>query len=154
MVRGKRYKIGWLTNHLRGAERNRGFFGKYHQTIFCGSKIIPEYAFSGPSILALSLKVIIEMNEVVIKFTPEERDLIIDHTFAGPDLTKRLQIAEIKGKHLITKYSTYDLEELIGFIAAEANHTDDKKIGKKLDRLFERLSDILDNSIEYHDDDE
>lgn len=61
------------------------------------------------------------MNEVEIKFTPEERDLIIDHTFTGPDLTKRLQIAEVKGKHLITKYSTYDLEELIGYIAAEAN---------------------------------
>jgi len=95
-----------------------------------------------------------EMNEVEIKFTPEERDLIIDHTFAGPDLTKRLKIAEIKGKHLITKYSTYDLEELIGYIAAEANHTDDKKIGKKLDRVFERLSRILDKSIEYDDDDE
>ena len=94
------------------------------------------------------------MNEVEIKFTPEERNLIIDHTFAGPDLTKRLQIAEIKGKHLITKYSTYDLEELIGYIAAEANHTDDKKTGGKLDRMFERLTRILDKSIEYDDDDE
>ena len=82
------------------------------------------------------------MNEIKIKFTSQERDLIIDHTFAGPDLIKRLQIAEIKGKHLIAKYSTYDLDELIGFIAAEANHTDDKKIGKKLDRLFERLTRI------------
>jgi hypothetical protein len=91
------------------------------------------------------------MNEVEIKFRPEERALIIDHTFAGPDLTKRLKIAEIKGKHLITKYSTYDLEELIGYIAAEANHTDNEKIGKKLDRLFERLSRILDKSIEYDD---
>jgi hypothetical protein len=89
-----------------------------------------------------------EMNEIEIKFTAEERDLIIDHTFAGPDLTKRLQIAEIKGKHLIVKYSTYDLEELIGYIAAEANHTDDKKTGEKLDRLFERLTRILDKAIE------
>jgi hypothetical protein len=89
-----------------------------------------------------------EINEVEIKFTLQERDLIIDHTYAGPDLTKRLQIAEIKGKHLIAKYSIYDLEDLIGFIAAEANHTDDKKSGKKLDRLFERLSRILDKEID------
>ena len=90
------------------------------------------------------------MNEIKIevKFTPQERDLIIDHTFTGPDLTKRLQIAEVRGKHLIAKYSTYDLEELIGYIAAEANHTDDKKIGKKLDRLFERLTRILEKEIE------
>ena len=70
-----------------------------------------------------------------------KRDLIIDHTFIGSDLIKKLQIEEIRGKHLIIKC---DLEELIGYIAAEANHTDDKKIGKKLDRLFERLSRILD----------
>ncbi|MBN1364070.1 MAG: hypothetical protein JW976_04610 [Syntrophaceae bacterium] len=93
------------------------------------------------------------MIEVEIKFTPEERDLIIDHTFAGPDLTKRLQIAEIKGKYLITKYSIYDLEDLIGYIAAEANHTDDKKNGKKLDSMFERLSRILNKSIEYDNED-
>ena len=84
-----------------------------------------------------------KMNEIEIKFTPEERDLNIDHTFTGPDLTKRLQIAETKGDRLIVQYSTYDLDELIGFIAAEANHTDDKKIEKKLDRLFEKLSYIL-----------
>ena len=83
------------------------------------------------------------MNEIEIKFTLIERDLIIDHTLAGPDLTKRLQIAEIKGKHLIVKYSTYDLDELIGFVAAEANHTDDKKLQKKLDKLFDKLSRIL-----------
>ncbi len=84
-----------------------------------------------------------EMNEIEIKFTLIERDLIIDHTLAGPDLTKRLQIAEIKGKHLIVKYSTYDLDELIGFVAAEANHTDDKKLQKKLDKLFDKLSRIF-----------
>ncbi len=83
------------------------------------------------------------MNEIKIKFTSQERDLIIEHTFSGPDLTKRLQIAEIKGKHLIVKYSTYDIDELIGFVAAEANHTDDKKLQKKLDKLFDKLSRIL-----------
>lgn len=76
------------------------------------------------------------MNKIEIKFTPQERDLIIDHTFADPGLTKRLKIIEIKGKHLIAKYSIHDLDDLLGFIAAEANHTEDKKIGKKLDRLF------------------
>ncbi len=83
------------------------------------------------------------MKELEIKFTPDERELIIDHTFAGPDLTKRLQIAEIKGTYLISKYSANDLEELIGYIAAEANHTDDKKLQKKLDKLFDKLSRVL-----------
>ena len=71
------------------------------------------------------------------------KELIIDHTFTCPDLTKRLQIAEIKGKYLITKYSTDDLEELIGYIAVEANHTDDKKLQKKLAKLFDKLDRFL-----------
>jgi hypothetical protein len=83
------------------------------------------------------------MNEIEIKFTPEERNLIIDHTFADPELTKRLKIVEIKGKHLIAKYSIHDLDELLGFIAAEANHTEDKKLEKKLDKLFDKLNRIL-----------
>lgn len=66
----------------------------------------------------------------------------------APGLTKRLKIAEIKGKHLIAKYSIHDLDDLLGFIAAEANHTDDKKIGKKLDRVFERLTRILEKEID------
>ncbi len=88
-----------------------------------------------------------KINEIEIKFTPQERDLIIDHTFTGPDLIKRLQIAEIKGGRLIVKYSTNDLDELIGFIAAEANHTDDKKIEKKLDRLFDKLNSIFEKYV-------
>lgn len=83
------------------------------------------------------------MNEIEIKFTPQERDLIVEHTFADPELTKRLQIAEIKGKHLIAKYSIYDLDDLLGFIAAETNHTEDKKLEKKLDKLFDKLSRVL-----------
>ena len=85
------------------------------------------------------------MNQIEIKITLQERDLIMDHTFSGPDLTKRLRIAEIKGKHLIVKYSPYYLDELIGYIAAEANHTDDKKVQKKLDKLFDKLSRVLEN---------
>jgi len=88
-----------------------------------------------------------KMNEIEIKFMLQERDLIIDHTFTGPDLTKRLQIAEIKGTRLIVKYSIYDLDELIGFIAAEANHTDDKKIQKKLDKLYDKLNSILEKYV-------
>jgi hypothetical protein len=85
------------------------------------------------------------MEQIEIKFTEQERELIIDHTFAGSDLTNNLKISEIKGKHLIAKYTIYDLDELIGFIAAEANHTEDKKLEKKLDKLFERLSRILES---------
>jgi len=88
------------------------------------------------------------MNEIEIKFTHQERDLIINHTFSDPELTKRLKIAEIKGKHLIAKYSIHELDDLLGFIAAEANHTEDRQLEKKLDRLFEKLTRIFEKEID------
>lgn len=51
------------------------------------------------------------MEQIEIKFSEQERELIIDHTFAGPDLTNKLKISGIKGKHLIAKYTRYDLDE-------------------------------------------
>jgi hypothetical protein len=83
------------------------------------------------------------MEQIEIKFTEKERDLILEHTLADPYLTKRLKIAEIKGKYLITKFTIEDLDELIGYIAAEANHTEDSKLQKQLDKLFEKLGIIL-----------
>jgi hypothetical protein len=76
-------------------------------------------------------------------YTPQERNLILDHTFADPWLTKLLKLAEIKGKHLVVKYPIHDLDDLLGFIAAEANHTEDRKLEKQLDRLFDKLTRIL-----------
>jgi len=85
------------------------------------------------------------MDEIIIKLTPHERDLLLEDSFIDPVLIQRLKIAEVKGNHLIVKYSPQELEELIGYIAAEANHTDNKNIEKSLDRLCDKLSDILDD---------
>ena len=83
------------------------------------------------------------MDEIEIKITPEERDLILDLTFADEVLTDRLKIAEMRGKHLVARYSINELDDLIGFISAEANHTEDKKLQKKLDRLIDKLERML-----------
>ena len=53
-----------------------------------------------------------DQDEIVVKFSAAERDLIINDTFAGPDLTKRFETVEID-----------ELEDLSGFIAAEAKKT-------------------------------
>jgi hypothetical protein len=44
-----------------------------------------------------------------------------------------------------------DLEELMGYVTAEANHTKDKNLQKELDRLFERMEEVL-NSYTDEDD--
>ncbi|HUF30595.1 MAG TPA: hypothetical protein VMM77_07995 [Gemmatimonadaceae bacterium] len=43
---------------------------------------------------------------------------------------------------------SYDLDELLGFVAAEANHSTDKKLRKELDALYERIR----RAMESYDD--
>ena len=40
----------------------------------------------------------------------------------GPEVTGPLRMAVVKGKKLIVKLTRHDLDEIIGYIAAEANH--------------------------------
>ena len=82
------------------------------------------------------------MNPIQIKLTEKERDLILEHTLAEADLTKPLKLAELQGNSLIVKYALEDLDELAEHIAAEANHAEDPKLQKRLDRLFDKLNRV------------
>ena len=63
----------------------------------------------------------------------------------GPEVTGPLRMVVVKGKKLIVKLTLDDLDEIIGYIAAEANHTDDKKLQKELDHLYERLKTTMES---------
>ncbi len=86
--------------------------------------------------------------KVSVGFKPHERTLVLEHTFAGPELTRALRRAQlVEGRHVV-RYTLDDLDELLGFVAAEANHSTDKEIRKKLDTLHARLS----REMESYDD--
>jgi len=87
---------------------------------------------------------------VDVSFTQEERTLILEYTLAGPDLTDRLRIASTRQKKLVVKFTLDDLDELLGYIAAEANHSEDPKLQKWLDSLH----DQLETKMESYDDGE
>lgn len=78
-----------------------------------------------------------------VAFTDRERVLILEHTFADPELTAPLDAAERRGAKFIAKYTLDDLDALLGFVAAEANHTPDRKLEKQLRALFARLSEEM-----------
>ena len=84
-----------------------------------------------------------------LALTLAQRDLIVEHTMAGPDLTDALTIAEIKNSKIIIHYTLDDLDELAGHVAAEANHTKDKKLQKHLDVVFALVTKAQDS---YYDD--
>ncbi len=84
-------------------------------------------------------------SRVPVRLTLAERDLIREHTLYDPSFAT---IAEVKVKHVVVNMTLDALEDLLGYIAAEANHTDDRKLESKLDRVYDRLQKIL----EEHDD--
>ncbi len=73
---------------------------------------------------------------VEVAITLRQRSLILEHAMLGSEVTGPLRMAVVKGGKLVVKLTLDDLEEIIGYIAAEANHTDDKK-GKRRDDLRE-----------------
>lgn len=83
-----------------------------------------------------------------VKLSIRERDLIRDETFCDPDFAK---FAIVDGKGIRVDLSLDDIEEIQGYIAAEANHTKNKKLQKELDRIFDKPQVYLDT---YDDHDE
>ena len=77
-----------------------------------------------------------------VKLTLRQRDLIRDHTFFDLDFAN-LAIAD--GAGIRVDLSLDDIEEIQGYIAAEANHCDDRKLQKELDLLFDKLQEFLDS---------
>ncbi len=82
-----------------------------------------------------------------IHVTRRERELIINLLSVEPDIVDRLQLAIVKGDKLEVKMSAGDLDVLLGAIAADANHTKNKRLQKELDRLFNRLNKLLNSEF-------
>ena len=83
-----------------------------------------------------------------VKFTLRERDLIRDKTFCDPDFAR---FAVVEGKGIRVEMSLDDIEEIQGYVAAEANHSKNSKLQKELESLFAKLQVFLDT---YDDQDE
>ena len=79
--------------------------------------------------------------QLPVKLTIRERDLIRDETFCDPNFAK---YAVVNGKGIRLDLSLDDIEEIQGYIAAEANHTKNSKLQKEFDRLFAKLQVFLD----------
>lgn len=82
------------------------------------------------------------MDKISIRLNIEERDLILNKTFAGDDLVERLHKAKVIGKYIKVAYALDELDDLAGFIAAEANHAENKNLEKKLEALYDKISNI------------
>ena len=88
--------------------------------------------------------------KVPLELNDRERELILNHSFADQELTDRLRVVPTPGEPPIYRFTLDDLDELAGYVAAEANHARDKKLQKKWDQLYDRISAAIDS---YTDED-
>ncbi len=75
-----------------------------------------------------------------VVLTLKERDIVRDKTFCDPDFGK---VGVVEGDKIKLMMSLDDIEEVQGFVAAEANHAKDKKLQKELDKIFNKLDKFL-----------
>jgi hypothetical protein len=82
---------------------------------------------------------------VPLELSDRERELILKHTFAHDELTGCLRIVSRPGEPPVYRFTLDDLDELAGYVAAEANHANDKKLEKELHRLYVRIAAVLES---------
>jgi DNA-binding MarR family transcriptional regulator len=91
---------------------------------------------------------------IPIRLSDRDRNLILNCTFVGGDLERRIRIATADGSGVVVNLTLDDLDELLGFVAAEANHSKDPRMAKQLYKLHERLQQIegsyTDEPIDHH----
>ena len=83
-------------------------------------------------------------DHVEVRMSQRDRELLVDHTLADPEYTERLR--PVPGKvAFVACYTLNDIEDILGYVAAEANHTEDRKLQGELDAMYERLTSIQDS---------
>lgn len=81
--------------------------------------------------------------KIEIRLNLRDRELLREHTFVDKEFIDCIR--EVPGEsYLIAPYTLDDLEDVLGYIAAEANHTENRKLQDELDDLYDRLCDIED----------
>jgi hypothetical protein len=82
-------------------------------------------------------KRISEGDRVPVRLSADDRALLSD-LLLDSDYLERLQL--IPGStDLLGEYTLDDLEDIVGYVAAEANHTTNRSLRRQLDDLYDRL---------------
>lgn len=82
-----------------------------------------------------------------IRLSFPERDLILGLPSLDQDMEKRFRLATLSGGSIAVPMNAYDLDELLGAVAAVANHEKNRKRQKALDTLSRRIEKILDEEF-------
>ncbi len=88
---------------------------------------------------------IAEGQKVPVKLSARDRELIIEHADLDPDLTAPLERVPPEAGVINVGYTLYDLDEMLGYIAAAANHCKSMLLTVRLDGLYGRVKDVMES---------
>lgn len=92
----------------------------------------------------MNRKKIARDTKIEIRLSKYEYELISEHTFVDTKLIECIRV--VPGKSgFMASYTLDDLDDVLGFIAAEANHATNKILEAELDDLYDRLSEVEDS---------
>jgi hypothetical protein len=90
----------------------------------------------------MSLRKRIQPGEPIgLKLTLGEREMIQELPMVEPEIAQRVATAPKDQPNV--PFTLDELDDLIGHIAAEANHTGDRQKQRRLDRLYEKIDRML-----------
>ncbi len=76
--------------------------------------------------------------QLPLRLSTSERDLVVEKAFLDPRVELTLQRAIAVGSKLVVNLNLVDIDDLLGCVAAEANHCDDGKVRRVLDAICDR----------------
>lgn len=79
---------------------------------------------------------------VEFELHPDERDLILGHTFPPEHIARRLKMGIHGPSGLIYRFSPEEFEQLVDCIGAEAGHAKSRKLECQFDALYDKLTAI------------
>ena len=77
-----------------------------------------------------------------VRLSRGERDLILKRTLIGGDVETRIRVARTDGPGIAVDLTPDDLDELLGYVAAEANHSEQPAVRRQLYALYDRLATL------------
>jgi hypothetical protein len=88
--------------------------------------------------------------KVALRLTDAEKAILLERVTILPQEAETA-IRSMPGGEPV-RLSLDELDDLNGFVAAEANHTEDKKLAKALDRVFDKIEKLLGRYTETEDE--
>lgn len=83
--------------------------------------------------------------KIPLELNDREPELILNHSFADEELMGRLRVVPRPNEPSVYRFTLDEWDELAGYVAAEANHSKEKKLQKEWDQLYARIAAVLES---------